>query len=130
MKTSGRMGSSSSRAPGMRRPAVSLTTDWPTRISSSHPGHTAPARGAPLAGRTVGSVMPRYGSNLTLRGVQTLRTYRDFQHAIKPVAEDAVGLADLVERESMRDERGRVESAGLHDPHQAIHALLAAGAQR
>src|SRR5687768_6227975 len=106
----------------MRRPAVSLITDWPTWISSSHPGHTAPAGAAPVPGRPSGSVIRDYGSNL-------LWPDGNLQHAVQTVAEDAVRLADLVEREAMRDERRRVESPRLHDAHETLHAFLATGAQ-
>ncbi len=42
---------------------------------------------------------------------QDLRTHRHLQHTLAPVAEQIVGLDDVVEGEAVGDERERVEAA-------------------
>src|SRR6185503_6835193 len=59
-----------------------------------------------------------------------LRSDRDLQHAVTAVAEQIVGLDDVVESEPMRDEREGIEAAGLDRRDEPPHALLAARAKR
>jgi hypothetical protein len=42
---------------------------------------------------------------------QDLRAHRRLQHTLAPVAEQIVGLDDVVEGEAVGDERERVEAA-------------------
>ena len=50
------------------------------------------------------------------------------EDAVPLVAEQFVGLFDVVELEPVRDHRAQVHAAGLNHRHQAPHAFLAAGA--
>ena len=54
----------------------------------------------------------------------------DLEHAVAAVAEQLVGLDDVVEGEAVGDERQRVEAAGLDGRDEPPHPLLAARAER
>lgn len=59
-------------------------------------------------------VRPFYWPPGSLRTEAVLRPDRDFQDAVPPRAKQVVSLDDLVQRKPMRNERRRIEPAGLH----------------
>ena len=55
---------------------------------------------------------------------------RHFQAAVAARAKDIVRFDDLIERETMREQRQRVEPVRLHHQHEAAHPFLPAGTKR
>jgi len=58
--------------------------------------------------------------------VSRLRVDRHLQHAVAAVAEQVVGLDDVVEREVVGDERERVETTRFDGRDEPSQSLLAA----
>src|ERR1700682_6228159 len=54
---------------------------------------------------------------------------RDLEYFVLPGAEQFVGAIDLVERESMGQQRRKIDSMRLDEPHEPPHPLLASRAK-
>src|SRR5439155_17627025 len=52
------------------------------------------------------------------------------QAAVAPRTKNIVRFDDLIERETMREQRQRVEPVRLHHQHEAAHALLTSRTKR
>jgi hypothetical protein len=50
-------------------------------------------------------------------------------HAFRAIAEEVIGVLDLIEREGVRQQRCKIDAPVPDHFHQAPHSLLAAGTQ-
>ena len=63
-----------------------------------------------------------------LKAARSSRRDSHLQNAVALIREEIVGLLDIVELETMRDERCEIDRAAGDHVHQPAHPLLAAGA--
>ena len=54
----------------------------------------------------------------------------DLDHTVAPLAEELIGVDDVVQRKRVRNERNEVKASVPHELHQLAHPLLATRAER